>query len=239
LTYECFHFYTLCILLLAKKQRYLLVLDLANWLKNKTNILIYLQVLWTCAREKLDHKRAESLPVLWCCKQECQFFLYGGCNSILLRAVSVVRCFPQELVFWFIRWTQRANTKWESTSYTSPLFRVKLTPFLIFFVTFIPVSSCFWIYFLFIPFSSTYLISRFHATHFLIYITTIFFVFYLNFFYSLFPLSLFLRLLLLVIVIYCYFQGTYINFLLSEIQLSERNTKQRASCIEASKDKLC
>lgn len=195
--------------------------------------------MWTYAREKLDHKRAASLPVLWCCKQECQFLLYRRCNSILHRAVSVVRFVPQELVFWFIRWTLWAKSKWESTSYISPVFRIKLTPFLIFFVTSIPVSSCFWIYFLFIPFSSTNLISPFHATHFLIYIIAIFFVFYLNFFNSLFLLSLFPRLILLVIVIYCYFQRTYINFLLSEIQLSEWNTEQTASCIKAHKDKLC
>jgi hypothetical protein len=54
-----------------------------------------------------------------------------------------------------------------------------------------------------------------------------------------FPLSLFLRLILSVIVIYCYFQRTYINFLLSEIQLPEWNTKETASHIKASKDKLC
>lgn len=196
--------------------------------------------MWRYAREKLDHKRAASLPVLWCRKQECHFFLYRRCNSILHRAVSVVCCFPQELVFWFIRWTLWANSKWQSTSYISPVFRVKLTPFLIFFVTFISASSSsFWIYFLFTPFSTTNLISPFHAIHFLIYIIDIFFFFYLNFFYSLFPLSLFLRLILSVIVIYCYFRRTYINFLLSEIQLPEWNTKETALHIKASKDKLC
>jgi len=76
----------------------------------------------------------------------------------------------------------------ESTSYINPVFRVKLTQFLIFFVTFVLVSSRFWIYFLFIPFSSTNLISPFHAAHFFIYTITIFFAFYLNFFLFHFPI---------------------------------------------------
>ena len=76
----------------------------------------------------------------------------------------------------------------KSTSYISRVFRVKLTSFLIFYVTFIPVSSCFWVYFLFIPFSSTNLISQFHAINFLTNIITIFFIFYFNFFSFLFPI---------------------------------------------------